>query len=912
MVLPLADSFWDVFEASATRFAGRTAVEFRRRGGVDAFTYKELHTMASARALWLRSVGVRHGDRCAILAPDDAHWCAAYLGILKAGATAIPLDPSCPVPRIRAILAETGARVVFVGARPAAAGREPLGDLEGVTQLDLHADAAGLPDATVAGPAARAAPGTADTGRGEGPATCRVAPAVILYTSGTSSDPKGVVLTHANLIAACDAALHVVAVTDRDVVLAMVPLFHSLSQLMNLLLPFTAGARVVFLASTGSTGPADAPGERQITILTCGPRSIDLMHERVMRPAGAAGALTRLLFRGRMAASRGLRRAGINAGALLFRRVHDQAGRRLRLLIAGGARLAPAVGRDLHALGFTIVQVYGLTETSGAATVTALDDASFDTAGRPMPGVEIKLVDTGAPACGGEIAIRGPVVMQGYLDRPEATTAVMHDGWLRTGDLGCLDDGGRLTITGRKDSIIVLASGQSIHPEEIEAHYRQCPYVKEICVIGLPASGQPVAERLHALVVPDAELMRARKIVNIGDLLRFEMEGLAAGLEPHKRVLSYDVSFELLPRTTMHTIKRHEAAKRVRDRHEAAAAGDTAVMTEAERVWTADAHAAAASALIAPRLPAGAALRPSANLELDLGLDSMERVELLMELEQHFGVRVPTAAACEIFTVAQLADAVRPLPGREGSEAGKRSPGPQEAPWAVLLRDVPPATNPSLAPLLERRRLAAPILFAAARLLRGCLARVRVTGLDRLPARGAWIMAPNHQSYLDPFLLCSVLPYDTFRRLFFVGAVEYFETPLTRWLARLLHLVPVDPDSQLVPAMQAGAFGLSHGRILVLFPEGERSIDGTVKKFKKGAPILAQHLGVPIVPVAITGVYELWPRNRPFNWRRAAPWSGHPIAVTFGSPITIGREDDPGEAASRLRELVDAMWNKRA
>ena len=135
-----------------------------------------------------------------------------------------------------------------------------------------------------------------------------------------------------------------------------------------------------------------------------------------------------------------------------------------------------------------------------------------------------------------------------------------------------------------------------------------------------------------------------------------------------------------------------------------------------------------------------------------------------------------------------------------------------------------------------------------------------------------------------------------------------FETPLTRWVARTINLVPVDADSNLVPAMQAGAFGLSHGKVLVLFPEGERSIDGTVKRFKKGAPILAQHLHVPIVPVAIKGVYELWPRNRACNWRLLLPWSGHRVSVEFGEPLLFPEGEDYAAAALRLRQRVDEMW----
>jgi long-chain acyl-CoA synthetase len=226
----------------------------------------------------------------------------------------------------------------------------------------------------------------------------------------------------------------------------------------------------------------------------------------------------------------------------------------------------------------------------------------------------------------------------------------------------------------------------------------------------------------------------------------------------------------------------------------------------------------------------------------------------------------------------------------------------------VILRDLPPADDPILGGLLEPRPLAAPLLFTLGRMLAPLVARVRISGIENLPATGAYIISPNHQSYLDPFFMCTWLPFHVYRNLFFVGAVEYFETPLTRWFARTANLVPVDPDSNLVPAMKAGAFGLAHGKVLVLFPEGERSIDGTVKKFKKGAPILAQHLGVPIVPVAIKGVYELWPRNRGINWRVVWPWSGHHIRIAIGPPMTFAESADYNQTASELRERVDAMW----
>jgi len=230
--------------------------------------------------------------------------------------------------------------------------------------------------------------------------------------------------------------------------------------------------------------------------------------------------------------------------------------------------------------------------------------------------------------------------------------------------------------------------------------------------------------------------------------------------------------------------------------------------------------------------------------------------------------------------------------------------------WSVLLRELPPASDPVLGALLQRRPFVEPLLFALDRVLPRLLARVEVSGLEKLPREGAYLICPNHQSYLDPFFVCGVLPYRTLSQTFFVGAAEYFETPLTAWLARKINLVPVDADSNLVPAMKAGAFGLSHGKVLVLFPEGERSIDGTVKRFKKGAPILSRQLGVPVVPVAVKGVYELWPRGRAFNWRAMLPWRRARVRLQFGDPVQFTDGESYADAANRLRAIVDAMWQK--
>jgi long-chain acyl-CoA synthetase len=892
-------TLFTVFEDTVRHHGSRTAVEVQRKDGLDRFSYADLHRLALDRARWLEQAGVQPGDRCAILAHNDAHWCAAYLAILAAGAVVVPFDTNYSGAQVATVLADAGARVLFASERLRATADEALAAVPGLAAFDIHAP--------VAAPCDAAAPADLP-GRTRDAGT----PAVILYTSGTTSDPKGVVLSHANLMAERDAAFAVVAVSERDSVLGVLPLFHSLAQLANLLLPFAVGARVVYLETLSSQELVRALSERQITIFACVPQFFYLIHERIRREVGRRGAVARAVFRALLATSFRLRRMGVNIGPRVFGSVHQIMGRQMRLFVTGGSKFDPAIGRDFYALGFTILQAYGLTETSGAATINTPDEAHIDTVGRPLPGTEIRIL----PPDGnldGEIAIRGPLVMQGYFGKPEATAAVMQEGWFLTGDLGRLDAAGRLTITGRRKEVIILANGKNLYPEEIEAHYRKSPFVKEICVTTRRAGERD--EHLYGVVVPDMDLLRERKVVNAGDLLRFELEGLSAGLPSYKRVLGYEIWFEPLPRTTTGKLKRHEIVRRL---GAAAAAGsgssvDGGARSAEEEAWLRDPHVAAAMEVVRRRARDGANCRMAANLEMDLGLDSMERVELLAELEQQFGVTLTDDQEHAIFTVRQLVEAVRPAGGEPPAETASGAATGESGPssWDAILRDLPPPTDPALGGLLERRPLIEPLLFAFGRAFPRLIGGIDVRGLEHLPRDGAFLICPNHQSYVDAFFVCGVLPYRTLANLFFVGAVEYFETPLMAWVARKINCVPVDPDSNLVPAMKAGAFGLAHGKILMLFPEGERSIDGTVRRFKKGAPILARHHGVPIVPVAIRGAHEVWPRGGAFDWRTLLPWSRRTVTLRFGAPFRVADGESDADAAERLRQVVTEMWERR-
>ena len=559
-------TFYDRFVECAERWPDNVALELQRHDHLESCTYSELRRMAESVGRWITERGFPHGSRLAILADNHPRWVGAYLGIIASGCAAVPLDTALHDDQVTKLLKDSGTSAVFCDAKHIPVVRPAATELKlGLILMD--------PDRTTEKTSRERWLGNLPAIFDSGPNNFKAAEsrdddlASLLYTSGTTADPKGVMLTHANFLGEVEAVFDWVDLGPSDALLGVLPLFHVLAQMANLLLPLVKGSRVVYLETLNTTELLRALSERNITAFAVVPQFFYLIHERLFQEIAKRGTITQKLFSAMIALNRTLRKVGINAGPVLFRKVHETLGPKMRYLVTGGSRFDPAIARDFHDLGVDVLQAYGLTETTAAVFANSPNDNEIGSVGNAMKGVEAKIVDPqpqdDSPAVG-EVALRGAVVMKGYWNRPDATAAVLRDGWFLTGDLGYFDPHGHLFLTGRKKEVIVLSNGKNVYPEEIEAYYLKSPYIKELAVMGLEGKPGEGGDRLHAVIVPDFDALRQRKIVNAKEIIRFDIEGLSPGIASTKRIGSYEIWQEDLPRTTTRKIKRFEVEKRVR------------------------------------------------------------------------------------------------------------------------------------------------------------------------------------------------------------------------------------------------------------------------------------------------------------------------------------------------------------
>ena len=914
----MTNSFCQLIIDAAESHADKTAMEIIGEAGTS-FTYREMLDAIRGIAFRLESEGIAFGDRVALIGENHPRWAIAYLGILFRGAVCVPIDPHGEIDTIVNFLENSEAKMAFIGQDfvetfakvSAKLGRDlPTVLLQSVAAQesgrDFSATGNGQPGSQTAPPAATGDTGTFDdwaSTKRPGDFDQKPTPAqpddlaVLIYTSGTTGTPKGVPLTHGNIFYEATGCQEVMHISENEVVLSVLPLFHVFAQVVNLWVIASIGGKICYVKELAPAELTKAFETKQITLLTGVPRLWYLFHKKIFDGVAAQPKPVQWLFAGMLKTNGFLRDTfGINLGHKFFKKVHDGFGGKLNITISAGSRFDEKIARDYHALGFTLVQGYGLTETSGAVTSTRFEDNVVGSVGVAVNYAEIKLGELNDEGAG-EVLIRGKMVFSGYYKNPEATKeAFTEDGWFKSGDLGKLDNGGHLFIVGRSKDVIVLPNGKNIHPEDLEVKYLKSPMVEEMAILGVKdeAGDHAGAEKLVAVIVPDFAYLKANNIANSREAIRYELDDIGRSLPEYQRVRNYVIHSEPLPRTATRKIKRFELQKQLFANglvDQEALPKKALELSDADRQLLETNAGKAVVTAIQKNVKDAEVIHPAMSLELDLGLDSLSRAEVFASLEQAFNTDFDGEEAAQALTVA---DTIKLVQGRVG-EAETSVDITKDINWGTIVRDAEP-DFPEIQGILKDSPLFLPFAFVVYKgfnLFSRVFFKLEVDGLENLRSmKRPFIIAPNHQSYLDPFVLTSNYSLDVFRHTFHVGASQFFQSSFMQWVAAMLRVVPIDADTQLMKAMKAGAIGLRNGHVLNIYPEGERAYDGELHDFKKGAAILATELDLPILPVALDGLQNVWARN---SWRiRAAK-----VKIRIGKPFyarDVKVDKQPGTA----------------
>ena len=815
-------SYLDDFERR-----GRETVFVHHRGlRTVRWSYERLVREAHGFAHELTERGINYGDRVLLSGENSPEWAAAFWGCCLIGAVVVPLDKGSTPEFIRSVTQQTDAKLLITDLDPFFQIRK----IPVQTAFRQHAPYASITDDTIV---------------------------EIIYTSGTTSEPKGVVLTHRNIVAN-------LLPLEREIAkylkwerffhpirfLNLVPLSHVFGQFMGLFVPQLLGGEVHFHASLNPSEIVRTTRKNRISVTVLVPRVLDALREWIERDYAARGRTDTL--NARLAATE---RSGFLRRWWSFRRVHQRFGWKFWAFLSGGATLSERTEDFWRRLGYAVLQGYGMTETAALISVNHPFKRSHGSIGRLMPGHEVKLADSG------EIMVRGASVSPGYWTGGNSTEGAINaraNEWLHTGDIGELDANGNLYFKGRQKDVIVNAAGLNVYPEDLEAALNRQPEIRASCVVAIEDAR---GTEPHAAIIPHnphADIAAAVKRAN---------EQLADYQQIRRWSIWPEPDF---PRTSTHKILKRE----VSDVLKSAAANPPIVFPQLSLII--------------------GAVDPSTRLS-DLQLDSLGRVELLSALEDRYQVSLDEAA----FTAATTVSDVQKLVTGEIEERAVAYPYPSWPRW----------------PIIKLIRL---LLFYAIILpVTHIMSRMSVSGREHVEQlSGPALFIANHVSLGDHALVLAALPVRRRHRLAIAMEGELLRMWLhpptgtdlrtrLRWRAQYIlvnlffHVFPLPKKSGFRRSFTYAGECIDRGESVLVFPEGTRAPKGQMHMgpFKAGIGILAQSLNVPVVPVRLEGLYELKRRKQYF----ADPGM---VRVIFKEPVTFSSDANPASIAQELEQRV--------
>ena len=760
---------------------------------------------------------ISKGDRVALMMENRPESIFSFFSIWAKKGIALSLDAGYTVEQLAYVLSDSTPKYIFISNKVKEVvdkANEKIGNIVKI----LIVDEISLPDSYI--PKQEEYHNDSDNDI-----------AIIVYTSGTTGNPKGVMITYENIKTNMEGVRAVDLVNETDVILAMLPYHHIMPLCFTLILPMYLGVPIVLLTEISSASLLKTLQENRVTVILGVPRVWEMLDKAIITKINQ-NSLAKFIFKiaGKI--------NSMSMRKMLFSKVHKQFGGHIRLMVSGGAKIDKNILEDFRTMGFRAIQGYGMTETAPIITFNVPGRERSDSAGEVIPNVEVKIADDG------EILVKGKNVMKGYYNNEQATKeAFDKDGWFHTGDLGRME-GKYLIIIGRKKEMIVLPNGKNIDPNDIEAEImKNTDLIKEIAIT-------EYKEQLLAIIYPDFEQIQAKKIVNIKDAIKWEVIDKYNVTAPnYKKIHDIKIVKEELPKTRLGKIRRFMLKDLIEDKVE-----NTDKKVE-KKVVEVPIEMKEKFDIISKYIDERyqKSIDLTSHIELDLGFDSLDIVEFMNFLNSTFGITLVEQDFVENKTISAIINLVDDRAGKLVEKIDKNE---------NLKKIIESDSDVKLPPNVRYGKVLKFILSPMFKFY----FKYKYSGKENI-GEGAGIIVGNHQSYLDAFMLNNAFTYKEMENNYYIATALHFKSNFMKYLAGRGNIILVDANRNLKNTLQAAAKVLKSGKKLLIFPEGARTRDGQLQEFKKTFAILAKELNVPIYPFVLKGAYEAFPYNKKFPKR---------------------------------------------
>lgn len=789
--------------------------------------------------------------RIVVFSENSEGWIYAFFSIWQQGGVAVPVDASSTVPDFSYILRDCTPHGIWTSRRNLQVVKQSLTETGQDVPVCVIEDIMQLqPDET------QPLPERLPWAELDVPYNRKTA--VIIYTSGTTGSPKGVMLSYQNLMANIKGVSQDVRIYTRDRrTMILLPLHHVLPLMGSVVAPFWTGGGVAICPSLTAPDLMDTLCRGKVAIVIGVPRLWQMLYGGIKKKIDANFITASLFSMCAFFRSRTLSR-------IVFGSIRRKMGGRIKYLVSGGAALSKEIGEGLKTLGLDVLEGYGMTETAPIICFTRPTDIRPGCVGLPLPGIECKLVN-------GELCAKGPNVMLGYFNRPEETAAIIdEDGYIHTGDLATIDKKGRVTITGRTKEIIVLSNGKNVEPSEIEFKLEKYDrYIKEVAVM-------QDGDLLRAIVVPQNPWASLLSDTQVEVALKHEViEPYNRSVVNYKKIMALTVYRGDLPRTKLDKLQRFKLPSVLESCRISQPICNEEPEPDMEEYRIIRQFIEAEK-----KIP----VRPSSHIETDLAMDSLDKVGLQGFIEHTFGMKIMVEEMASFPDIKAMAEHVASC---------KTMIKVEEVDWHRLLNEtVPDLRIPHASCLL-------PLAIKCMKMFFSVYNSLVIHGRIQIPAKGPYILAPNHQSFADAPVVLSGLTCRQMRSCYFYATEQHVKGKLRRALADKNNTIIME-QSHLKESIQKLAQVLKEGKNIVIFPEGSRTHDGELGDFKLAFAILSKELNIPIIPVCIRGAYEAWPRNRKFIHPRH-------IEVHYLPPIMPSADITYQELADKVKQAIQKV-----